>query len=74
VSDLELLAQRRALLVLSARMQRAIIQVHIDTLEQEPALALLHLARRAWRWPVVRRSLLVALADLLLRRWRRARR
>lgn len=73
MNDIELLARRRELLVLSAGLQRANLQARLDRLQADPMHVLFDLAVGQLRRTSVRAALAVALAEVLVRIWRRAR-
>jgi len=71
VSELELLEQRRELVVLSADLQRAAIKARLDRLQGNPTGAILAFAFGLLRRPWTRTAALVVLGDLLKRVLRR---
>jgi len=73
MNNIELLSQRRELLVLSARLQRASIKARLDLVQADPKQALFDFAAHQLRRPSVRTALLLALADVLVKIWRRGR-
>lgn len=73
MNDIEWLARRRELLVLSARLQRATLKARLDLLQADPKQALFDFAARQLSRPSVRTTLLIALGDVLLKIWRRLR-
>ncbi len=73
MDNIELLSRRRELLVLSARLQRASIKARLDLVQADPKQALFDFAAHQLRRPSVRTALLLALADVLVKIWRRGR-
>jgi len=73
MNNIELLSRRRELLVLSARLQRASIKARLDLFQADPKQALFDFAAHQLRRPSVRTALLLALADVLVKIWRRGR-
>ncbi len=74
MNRLELLGRRREVLVLSARLQRANIETRLDRWEAHPERALSDFAIRQLSRRSVRGVLLTALAEVLVKGWRHARR
>jgi hypothetical protein len=72
VTEIEALAQRRALAVLAAELQRATVVRRIERLRGNPARRVLGLAALAARRPAAL-TLGTAAAKLALRFWRRRR-
>lgn len=73
MNKLELLARRRELVVLTAKLQRASIRARLDRLQSNPRQALFDFAAQQLRRPSVRTALLIALADVLAKIWRHRR-
>jgi hypothetical protein len=70
MTELEELGQRRELVVLAARLQRATVMRRVERLRANPARRVFNLAASAARRPAVL-SLGTAAARLALRLWRR---
>ena len=73
MNNIELLSRRRELLVLSARLQRASIKARLDLFQADPKQALFDFAAHQLQRPSVRTALLISLAELLVKIWRRGR-
>lgn len=72
MNELELLGQRRRLVVLSAEIQRATIAARLDRIEAHPLQAALGSAFRFWQRPWARQAAIVALGFALKRFHRKA--
>jgi len=71
VSELKLLAQRRALVVLSADLQRAAIKARLNYVQESPTLAILTFAFRLFRRSWLRTATFLVAGDVLKKVLRR---